>query len=108
MNKIWIGATLTVLGACALACTGGSSSSSDDEAISCQYEVRSSGCNDYDYGEWEYDCSTLEYPADGVTPDSFCEGYSGSDTHCASDCCVNYQYQNAEGFYGYCSGYDSW
>ena len=74
----------------------------EDGPISITYEIRSTGCNDYNYGPWEQECVTIEWPRDDWTLQDFEDQYSGSDIHCASNCCVNFQYRNANAYYGSC------
>ncbi len=74
----------------------------EDGPISITYEIRSSGCNNYNYGPWEEECVTIEWPRDDWTLEDFENLYSGSDINCELNCCVNFEYRNAHAYYGSC------
>lgn len=77
-------------------------SEEEDGPISVTYEIRSNSCNSYDYGPWEEECTTFDYPRDDWTLADFEALYSGSDIECALNCCINFEYRNAHAFYGTC------
>lgn len=80
-----------------------SDDSEDDGTISVTYEKRSSGCNNYSYGEWEQHCYTSDNWRSDITLEDVEEIYSGTQLKCELDCCISFQYRNAEAFYGTCA-----
>lgn len=74
----------------------------DDGTIAIMYEVRSSGCNNYSYGDWEQHCYSSDNWRSDITLEDIEEIYSGSDINCELNCCVSFEYRNADAFYGTC------
>ncbi len=74
----------------------------EDGPISITYEKRSTGCNNFSFGSWEQYCVTIDYPRDDWTLEDFEDQYSGSDINCELNCCVNFEYRNANAYYGSC------
>ena len=75
----------------------------DDGTIAISYEVRSSGCNNYSYGPWEQHCYSSDNWRSDITLEDIEDNYSGSDINCELNCCVSFEYRNAEAFYGTCA-----
>ena len=79
-------------------------SSEDDGTITVIYEKRStSGCDGYGYGEWEQHCYTSDNWRSDITLKDVEEIYSGTKLNCELNCCVSFQYRNADAFYGTCT-----
>lgn len=67
-----------------------------DTLYSCSYEVRSTSCSGYGWSEWESRCFDfdLEEYLEGISAEDVCDTFSGSQTECASTCCIDFQYRD--------------
>jgi hypothetical protein len=71
----------------------------------CTFERRATQCGGGNWSAWEAGCVTIdsENLREEWTPERVCsQTYAGSDTHCASGCCIHVEYRNSQLHGGAC------
>lgn len=82
-------------------CGGGSG---EDRNFACSFEKRvTDGCDGFGFGEWEADCFYFNEDDYTITAEEVCANFTEGGVTCASDCCIDTEFQNVELNEGFCS-----
>lgn|GEM_PF-2467163 len=61
---------------------------------SCSYETRHTGCNNYDYTDWEAECVSINSEDYYITPQEVCDNLTENTTTCEAGCCVTSEFRD--------------